>query len=102
MTVKDKLACLGTGLGKAKAVDYVIQPPFEQHKQIFSGNARLPFSFAKKQSELSFHHTVGMAGFLLFPQLQAAVRDPPPLTHLLSGRFRPFLESATGKAFAAF
>ena len=41
MPVPHQLPGLGTGIGKAQAVDDVIQPPLQQHQQIFAGNAGL-------------------------------------------------------------
>jgi len=78
MTVLYQLASLGTGISEAQTVDDIIQPSFQQCQQIISGNARLLFRQGKEAVELLFHHSVGIANFLLLSQLEPAVRDPAP------------------------
>jgi hypothetical protein len=95
VTVQHKLSCLRPGIGEAESVNDIIQASFHQDHQVFTGNARLFFSYAESLPKLSLQNTVSVACFLFFTQLKTAVREPPPPSSgCLSRRFRPLVNSA--------
>jgi hypothetical protein len=69
----DKVAPLGTGIGKTKLEDNIVKPSLQQNEQIRSGNIFLPLGFLKKQVELLFGQPVQALCLLLFPELNSII-----------------------------
>jgi hypothetical protein len=87
MTVSDKMATLGTRIHKTEPVNHIIQPAFQHHQKIRTGNSLLPFRPFKEQTELFFGNTVHAFYLLFFPKLNPVIRNfsPAALTVLARG-----------------
>jgi hypothetical protein len=74
MTVQHKLPRLSPAYCKPQPVHYIVQSPFQKHKQILTGDAGHTQSPFKEQEELLFLHPIDTPKFLFFSKLQPIIR----------------------------
>jgi len=94
MAVAYKLPCFFFGAAKAHSLNNIINPPFEELQQIFSGNAFHPFGLFKIAAELTLKNSIHPSDFLLLPQLQAVFRLFDAGLAVLAGRIAPAGDAA--------
>ncbi len=92
MAVADQLAGHPAGARKAGAVYDVVQPAFQDAKQVVTCLARKAVGLFVVAAELLLHHAVGEAGFLLLLQLLAVFALLDPRAAVLAGRVGTLLE----------
>src|SRR5690606_7831624 len=86
VAVADQLTGLTTGPRKTSAVHDVVQPRFQELKQVVTGLSGAPRSFLVVAPELALEDAVGVAGLLLLLQLQQVFAFLHTPTAVLAGR----------------
>src|SRR5580698_3344816 len=75
MAVQDELARLGERTRKAEPINHVIEPPFEQHQQVLTGDSGHPLGDFEVLRELLFEQPVNPLDLLLFTQADRELRE---------------------------
>ncbi|BAF58528.1 hypothetical protein PTH_0348 [Pelotomaculum thermopropionicum SI] len=96
VAVPDQLPGFVPGSPQAQAVNNVVQAPLQKPKQVFTGDAGLPFGLFKVPAELAFQNAVNPAGLLLLAKLQAVLGNLLPALAVLPRRVRPAVYGALG------
>lgn len=97
MSVTNQLTRLSAGISQPQTVNNVTQVPLHQDQEIITGDPGLFLRLREKAPELPLQKSIGKTGFLLFPQLEAAVGyAPPPPPGLLSRWFGSLFHGALG------
>ena len=74
VAVEDDLASLGSRLGEAKAVDYIVQTQLQNPHQVLAADAVAAHRLSVVALELALQDAVDGTGPLLLAELEAAVR----------------------------
>src|ERR1700722_19477104 len=75
VTVQDKLARLCERTRKAEPINNVIEPPFEQHQQVLTGDSGHPLGNFEVLRKLLFEQPVNPLDLLLFTQADRELRE---------------------------
>jgi hypothetical protein len=73
--MQNQLAGFVSRIGKTESVDDIVEPPFEKHEQVLSGNAFLLIRLFKGVPELILKKPIDSPDLLFLPELGPVIRE---------------------------